>query len=147
MQGKAMHTLVMVPAMMSCSLPVAFTAVTNSGLMTAATSLARNCSSTVASLKYERVRKPEGRGWVGERPRDDRRTHLSDFEARCEAHAGGPPPFRAYIFPSRLHQPGGPRMIWLGERRFDLFLLVGCELSTCRRRACYPRVDRFYTMI
>src|ERR1700682_3185439 len=32
MLGKAMHTLVMVPAMMSCFLPVAFTAVTNSAL-------------------------------------------------------------------------------------------------------------------
>src|SRR4029453_4633880 len=31
--------------------------------MTAATSLARNCSSMVASLKYERVREPEGHSW------------------------------------------------------------------------------------
>src|SRR5690242_6755122 len=32
MAGKAMHTLVMVPAMMSCFLPVALTAATKSGL-------------------------------------------------------------------------------------------------------------------
>src|SRR5688572_2923228 len=32
MLGKAMHTLVMVPAMMSCFLPVALTAATKSGL-------------------------------------------------------------------------------------------------------------------
>ena len=36
---------------------------------------------------------------------------LSDFTARCEAHAGGPALVRAYIFHSRLHQPGNPRMI------------------------------------
>src|SRR6202043_3620406 len=70
----------------------------------------RRLHAETARLRHRRARRRRSALLLC--PGDHRRTRLSDFAARCQAHAGGSPPVRAYVVHSRLHRPGGPQMIW-----------------------------------